>query len=233
MRDHVAEWADASREFVLVCDARGQITWMDDRALRHLGERVGSAFVSLAAAGAEGKAEALLARALHEPVFDSELPVVSGERMVTTPTYHVFDLYQVFQGATELPVEIAPPPLRLGEVTVPGVHASAGRGADGRTHLALVNLDPSRPVSLELRLPGVKAGRVAGRLLTAPAIDAVNSFADPKAVVPTAFKGAKLSSGSLAVALPARAPAVIVPRARPPFPGWRSAFGPYDVRAGC
>ncbi|MCE3290455.1 MAG: alpha-N-arabinofuranosidase, partial [Caulobacter sp.] len=85
----------------------------------------------------------------------------------------------------------------------------AGRGADGRTHVALVNLDPTRPVSLALRLPGVKAGRVAGRLLTAPAIDTVNSFADPKAVVPVAFKGAKLSGGTLAVELPARSVVVL------------------------
>lgn len=83
MRDHVAEWADASREFVLVCDARGHITWMDERAQRHLGERVGSAFVGLAAAGAEDKAEAVFARAVHEPVFDAELPVVSRDRAVT------------------------------------------------------------------------------------------------------------------------------------------------------
>jgi signal transduction histidine kinase/CheY-like chemotaxis protein len=70
-------------ELVLVCDARGHITWMDERARRHLGERVGSPFVSLAAAGAEGKAEAVLARAQREPIFDSELPLVSGEHMVT------------------------------------------------------------------------------------------------------------------------------------------------------
>lgn len=84
MRDYVAEWADASREFVLVCDARGHITWMDERARRHLGERVGAPFVGLAAAGAENKAETVLARALREPVFDSELPIVSHERVVTT-----------------------------------------------------------------------------------------------------------------------------------------------------
>ena len=135
--------------------------------------------------------------------------LTDGERMVTTPTYHVFDMYQVFQGATVLPVEIAAPTLRMGGVELPGVHASAGRGADGRTHVALVNLDPARPVTLELKLPGVEARQVAGRLLTAPAIDTVNSFADPKAVVPVAFKGAKLNGGTLAVDLPARSVVVL------------------------
>lgn len=135
--------------------------------------------------------------------------LTDGPRMVTTPTYHVFDMYQVFQGATALPVEIAAPAYRFGDASLPGVHASAGRDAKGRTHLALVNLDPAKPVSLELRLPGVKAGRVEGRLLTAPAIDTINTFANPRAVVPAPFKGAKLSGGKLAVELPARSVVVL------------------------
>jgi signal transduction histidine kinase/CheY-like chemotaxis protein len=78
LRDYVAEWADASRELVLVCDDRGIIAWMDERAKRHLGERVGAPFASLAAAGAVEKAEALLrARAPHDRLDDSELPIVS------------------------------------------------------------------------------------------------------------------------------------------------------------
>ena len=132
--------------------------------------------------------------------------LTSKGRMVLTPTYHVFDLYQVFQGATSLPVEVRAGEYAHGAVRVPGLFVTAARGTDGAVHVALVNPDPEHALRVAVALPGMKVGKVSGRVLTAPAINTINSFDRPDAVKPVGFDGAKIGGdGVLAVSLPAKA----------------------------
>ena len=66
------------------------------------------------------------------------------EKMLLTPTYHVFHMYKPFRGATQLPVELDGADAQ-GRVTSNVPDADRVRGArtrDGRLHIALVNLDP-------------------------------------------------------------------------------------------
>lgn len=132
--------------------------------------------------------------------------------MVLTPTYHVFDMYSVFQGATSLPVAIDAPRYIRDKDNIPGISISAARGRDGATHVALVNLDPDSPATLSLRLPGVQAGQVTGRLLTSPSRAAHNTFRSPTSIAPVAFRGASLKSGVLGVDLPAKSVVVLTLR---------------------
>jgi len=131
-------------------------------------------------------------------------------RMVLTPTYHVFDLYQVFQGATALPVEVRADEYAHGGVRVPGLFVTAARGTDGAVHVALVNPDPQRTQRVALAVRGLKVGTVRGRMLSAPAIDTVNTFERPEAVKPVAFTGGTVGSdGAVAVSMPAKAIVVL------------------------
>jgi alpha-N-arabinofuranosidase len=140
------------------------------------------------------------------------LLITDGPKMVRTPTYHVFDMYQGFKGATNLPVEVRGPEYKFGSLEVPGVHASAGRDAAGVTHVALVNLDPKEAATLDVRLPGVTGSRVTGRVLTAPSMTTGNTFANPDAVRPQPFTGATISGGRLGVSLPPRSVVVLALR---------------------
>ncbi len=73
--------------------------------------------------------------------------LTDGPRMILTPTYHAFEMYIPFQGATSLPVDVRTPRYRLGEMNVPAVTVSAARDTEGRLQLAIVNLDPiARPL---------------------------------------------------------------------------------------
>ena len=126
------------------------------------------------------------------------------EKMLLTPTYHVFEMFAVHQGATVIPVDLTSPDYVLGSEKIPAVSASASRDAAGRIHLSLVNTNPSAPISLTCSFRGHAAGAVTGRILTAAAIDAHNTFAAPDTVHPVPFTGATLSQGSLAVTLPAK-----------------------------
>ncbi|MBB6251970.1 alpha-N-arabinofuranosidase [Nitrospirillum iridis] len=135
--------------------------------------------------------------------------LTDGPRMLLTPTYHVFDMYQGFQGATSLPVVVTGPDYSVGGRTVPAVSASAGRGTDGVTRLALANVDPGKAATVQVRLAGLKAGKVGGRILTAPAMNSVNSFDHPQVVAPAPFKDAKLSGDTVSLTLPAKSVVVL------------------------
>ena len=125
-------------------------------------------------------------------------------RMVLTPTYHVFHMYKPFRGATHLPVELEAPQHKVSEASAPTLTVSAARGADGRLHIALVNLNPREAVSGEIRIPGAAPRKLAGSILTAAAMDAHNTFDKPEAVKPAAFNGARIRQGTVLVEVPAK-----------------------------
>ena len=85
---------------------------------------------------------------------------------------------------------------------MPAVSASAVRDKAGVVHVGLANLDPNRPHTVTATLRGVTAGGVSGRILTAPAINSLNSFDAPNAVTPAPFSGAQVNGGTLTVTLP-------------------------------
>ncbi|MGM9489279.1 alpha-N-arabinofuranosidase [Ideonella sp. YS5] len=136
------------------------------------------------------------------------MALTDGPRMLLTPTYHAFDLYKPFRGATPLKADLQTPRWREGEVELPAVDASVARAADGSTVLALVNLDPKRAARVQTNL----SGQATGRVLTAGAMDAHNTFAEPNALVPAPYKAGK-SGAPLALDLPPKS--VIVVRMTP------------------
>jgi alpha-N-arabinofuranosidase len=134
------------------------------------------------------------------------------EKMLRTPTYWVFEMFKAHQGGTFLPVELQSPDYALGTGKIPMVSASATRSADGSVHLSLANTSATQAATLSVALTGVTPKSVAGRVLTAPAVDAHNTFAAPDAVRPVPFGGAALKGGALEVALPARSVVVLTLR---------------------
>ena len=132
-----------------------------------------------------------------------------GPSMLLTPTYHVFHLFRPFQDATSLPITLQAPVYTRGNLSVPAVSASAARAADGSIAISLVNLEPNSSLPISIELPGVTVRRVSGEVLTAPAMDAHNTFEAPSAVRPAAFTGAKLSNAALSLTLPSKSVVVL------------------------
>jgi alpha-N-arabinofuranosidase len=130
--------------------------------------------------------------------------LTDGPRMLTTPTYHVYDLYQPFQGAIPFPVSVEGPRYRFGETDLPMVDATAARGTDGKLYLALVNLDPRRAARISTTLPG----SARGRILTGPAMDTHNTFDAPDTIRPAPYAGRR-EGGHVAFDLPPRSVAVV------------------------
>ena len=131
------------------------------------------------------------------------------EKMIVTPTYHVFEMYKAHQDATWLPVEIAAPEYKLGNSAVPSVDATASRDRAGRIHVSIVNLDPQRASVVRAKPAGATAKSIAGRILTAATMDAHNTFDDPKTVTPMAFTAFEMEGDDLSVTLPAKSVVVL------------------------
>ena len=106
------------------------------------------------------------------------------EKLVLTPTYHVFRMYVPFQDATFVPLMFNAGTYTHGDIALPGVDAIAAKDAAGTLWLAATNLHPTRSVEIAARLAGISAKAAAGEVLTAPAVDSVNTFDAPKTVVP-------------------------------------------------
>jgi alpha-L-arabinofuranosidase len=131
------------------------------------------------------------------------------DKMLLTPTYHAFKMYVPFQDATFLPVKLDNnPQYTVGGNSIPEVSASAARGKDGKLYLALVNTNPKEAVDVAVDVAGAKATSASGSVLTATAMDAHNTFASPKAVVPAPFK-ASIDGGKLTAKLPAKSVVVL------------------------
>jgi len=134
--------------------------------------------------------------------------LAEGPKMVLTPTYHVFQMYVPFQGATFLPSEVKSPPYERAGVSVPAVSVTAARDTSGKLQLGFVNLDPVHEATVTLEFNGLQAKSAAGKTLTARAMDAHNTFATPGAVVPAAIK-ARRTGARLQVSLPPKSVSVL------------------------
>ena len=130
------------------------------------------------------------------------------EKMVLTPTYHAFHMFIPFQDATSIPVDFKSPSYTLGDKSVPAISVSAARGKDGKVYLALVNIDPRSATDVSVALKGVNPSSANGRLLTADAMDAHNTFAKPEAIKPVAYR-AEVKNGKVEVNLPPKAVVVL------------------------
>jgi alpha-N-arabinofuranosidase len=122
------------------------------------------------------------------------------DKLLLTPTYHVFRLYLPFQDATFLPAAVSAAEYRHGDIKLPRVDAIAARDTNGKTWLAVTNLDPNGPAEVVVEVAGTKFQRARGETLSAPRVDSVNTFSAPRTVAPRPFV-AQASGGRLKLSL--------------------------------
>ena len=138
--------------------------------------------------------------------------LTQGARMILTPTYHVFKMYEPFQDATSLPTDLTTPQYIQGSASIPAISLSAAKTASGSIAVALVNLNPNHPIAVSIAIPSVSLSQVNGTLLTAAAIDAHNTFENPDLVHPVAFNAATIAGHALSLSMPAKSIIVLILR---------------------
>jgi alpha-N-arabinofuranosidase len=132
------------------------------------------------------------------------------EKMLLTPTYHVFRMYIPFQDATHLPLALdGVPQYQHGGHSVPGVSATAARGRGDKLYIGITNLNPGKDHDITITVKDQSVTDHKARILTGGPIDAHNTFEAPDTVKPRAFKGVQLDNGRVIFTLPAKSVMVI------------------------
>jgi len=132
------------------------------------------------------------------------LILTDKDKMLLTPTYHIFDLYKVHQDAKFLPVKLNVPDYEIDGKKIPAVSISASQDAAGKIHVSLVNLDPHNTIKVNTKLDGLTWNKVTGQILTSANLTDINTFQQPDKVHIVNFTGAKKDGDKLVVDLPAK-----------------------------
>lgn len=131
------------------------------------------------------------------------------EKMILTPTYHIFDLYKVHQEALYLPSELNTENYVQNGQIIPALNVSSSKAQDGSVNISIVNVHPDKNIALECELRGIQATRVSGKILTALKLNSHNTFAQPDNVRIVAFTKASLSNNGLKIEMPAKSVVVL------------------------
>ncbi len=130
--------------------------------------------------------------------------LTKDDKMVLTPTYHVFRMFRVHQEAKLLNTDLRCEDYEFGGKKIPAVSASASVDNAGKMHITLANLNPGKEIKLTCPVIGDSFKTVTGEILTAGEMAAFNSFENPENVKPTIYNGFKLKEGILTITLPAK-----------------------------
>lgn len=128
--------------------------------------------------------------------------LTEGDKMLLTPTYHVFDLYKSHQDATLLDTFTEEGQAGSGKNMVPGLSVSASQDDSGKIHITLANLSAENSCPVELSLLGKELSDVKGCILTGD-MGSYNDFDDPERVSIAPFTEFTQKGGELVFTMPA------------------------------
>jgi len=132
------------------------------------------------------------------------LILTDGEKIVLTPTYHVFEMFKVHHDATMLPLHLNCENYVMDGRELPALSASASKDKNGAVHISVVNIDPAKEVKLLIDLRGGDYSDVTGRILTAPELNTHNTFEKPDEVRPDVFTKVKIKKNIVSLDMPPR-----------------------------
>lgn len=137
------------------------------------------------------------------------LILTEGEKMLLTPTYHVFDLYKVHQEATYLPIDLVSEDYEQNGRKIAALNVSASRSEDGTVNISIVNVHPDKVMPLECELRGADLKNVSGQILTSAKLNDHNTFDQPDKIKPVSFDKARIRNNRLTVEIPAKSVVVL------------------------
>ena len=116
-------------------------------------------------------------------------------------------MFNVHQGGTTVPVTFESPTYTFEEESLKAVSISASRREDGHLDISFVNLDPHNGFDLSVQIGG-DGSVVEARVLTAPTMQAINTFDEPDSVIPASLE-AEFAEGQLSLNLPAKSVGIV------------------------
>ena len=129
--------------------------------------------------------------------------LTDGEKMVRTPTYYIFKMYNVHQEATLIPLEIESERYEFNGQSIPALTASASE-SDGLTSITITNANPNKAIKLDLHL-GKNHKSTTGKIITGKAINDYNDFEKKEKIGIDDFELGRINDGVLQIEVPAHA----------------------------
>ena len=127
--------------------------------------------------------------------------LTEGDRILLTPTYHVFDLYKAHQDAELIDSFIQTESVGVDDETCPNLSVSVSE-KDGIMTVTLANADLHKDYPIDCELVGKSIGSVSGRVLSSAKVNDYNSFDAPETVVPAEFGDFTFEGGRLGFTIP-------------------------------
>lgn len=135
--------------------------------------------------------------------------LTEGDKILLTPTYHVFDMYKVHQDAQLLSVDFENVDYSYGDEKIPQISISASQDENGKIHISICNLNPSQGIKMDFEIRGADVKKIEGKILTASEINAMNTFEESNRVKIEVFKNAKIENNHAICEIPSKSVVVI------------------------
>lgn len=127
--------------------------------------------------------------------------LTEGAKMVLTPTYYVFDLYQVHQGAELLESSINCGEIETEQGKIPEISQSVSVDKNGRVHITAANLSADRENSLMVHFGEWMPRDLRAEMLCGDIHDA-NTFENPCCVKKVEVGDVKIDRNQVVVQMP-------------------------------
>jgi len=131
--------------------------------------------------------------------------LTKGKEMILTPTFHVFEMYKVHQGASMVPIYLDAE--KYGGL--PQISVSSSLNKEKNVNITLCNLDTNSTADVNCIINGYCGilNNIKARILTSFELNSHNTFENPDRIKPEAFHDYKYVDGGLYIQIP---PASIV-----------------------
>lgn len=112
--------------------------------------------------------------------------LADGDKLVATPTYHIYTLYRPHQNARAVRLAVESPPVAFQagdrQQELFRLAGSASRTGDKQATLTLVHTHATEPAEIVIRPKGGSIGKIGWTVLTHDRLNAFNSFEEPHTV---------------------------------------------------
>ena len=206
--EHIMDTYDPQRRIDLLLDEWG--TWFDVEPGTNPGHlfqqnSMRDALVAAMSLNIFNKHTARLKMANIAQIVNvlQSMVLTQGDKMLLTPTYHVFRMFNGHQDAVAVPVSFTCDTLQAPSGRLYStLSVSASRTTEGKLLITLANPCLDKPQTVVLTLDAFRPKTVSGEILQAADVRAHNTFDKPRQVEPKAFSGAKISGSTVTLTLP-------------------------------
>lgn len=206
--EHIMDTYDPQRRIDLLLDEWG--TWFDVEPGTNPGHlfqqnSMRDALVAAMSLNIFNKHTARLKMANIAQIVNvlQSMVLTQGDKMLLTPTYHVFRMFNGHQDAVAVPVSFTCDTLQAPSGRLYStLSVSASRTKEGKLLITLTNPCLDKPQTVVLTLDAFRPKTVSGEILQAADVRAHNTFDKPRQVEPKAFSGAKIAGSTVTLTLP-------------------------------